>query len=111
MQTTINPASKLQPPPIPRVRNKGLAKWIAATAKTDRVISAAANRLAAYCGYICGRYRKSPWKITKTPMGYIVTPTMGTIQWTSDLAVHPKTRMPMGGRKQLAMAGRRTCSG
>jgi hypothetical protein len=49
--------------------------------------------------------------MTKTPMGYSVTPIIGTIQWISDLAVHPKMRMPIGGRKQLAMAGRRTCSG
>ena len=76
----------------------------------ERQKSFAANRLAAYFGYVLDRYIDRHCKITKFPTEKTITPSMHTIQWMSARAVQPNKNSPTGGPKTANSAGFSRCS-
>ena len=62
------------PLPIPKLTYNGYAQMMHPAAIIARHRSLAANRLAAYCGYVSGRYMKMHWNNTNAPIANNVMP-------------------------------------
>lgn len=110
MPSTLRPPSRLQPSATPSFRYNGRANKTAAAAKILRSASLAANRLAAYRGYVSGMYMKMPRPTTKPHPQYKTMPAVGTTQWTEDRAAQPKRNMPAVTPNAPAKPGRRKVS-
>src|SRR5690242_10020126 len=108
--STLKPPSKLQPSATPRFMYKGRANNTAAAAKVLRSASLAANRLAAYRGYVSGMYMKMPRPTTKPHPQYMTMPIVGTTQCMDERAAQPKRNMPPVTPKTPDRPGRRKVS-